>query len=247
MRRKVDLPIQIHPQPNDVTCGPTSLHSVYQYWGDSISLSEVIESCKSLETEGVGRGTLAAMLGSHAQQRGYSATLYTFNLHHFDPTWFDEDGRSNSHSLIEKLRLQASAKSVVDPRFPVGTASYIEFLSLGGRICLQDLTSQLLSDYLLDETPVLVGLSSTYLYRCPREFGPNDDYDDLRGEPCGHFVVLHGYDSETRCVRVADPLADNPGFDGQHYSVSMNRLVPSIMLGVITYDSNVLVIKPRDR
>lgn len=245
MSKCVDLPIQISPQPDYVTCGPTSLHSVYRYWGDSVELREVIDSCKSLATEGVGRGTLAAMLGSHALSRGYEAKLFTFNLHHFDPTWFDEDGDSETRPLMEKLRLQAEAKCVDDPRFGVATAAYLEFLGLGGQIALKDLTSQLLVDYLLEGTPVLVGLSSTYLYRCPREFGPNDDYDDIRGEPCGHFVVLHGYDPKTRCVKVADPLADNPGFDGQHYTVSMNRLVPSIMLGVITYDSNVLVIKPK--
>jgi hypothetical protein len=45
-------------------------------------------------------------------------------------------------------------------------------------------------------------------------------------------------------VYVADPLEDNPAFASRNYTVSMSRLVPAIMLGVLTYDANVLVIEP---
>lgn len=40
-------------------------------------------------------------------------------------------------------------------------------------------------------------------------------------------------------------IPSNPGFDGQRYTVRMNRLIPAIMLGVLTYDSNLLVIEPK--
>ena len=141
--RPAVLPVEILPQPDDETCGPTCLHAVYRYWGDDIALREVVESVRTLTAQ--GRGTLALMLGVHSLGRRYKACLYTFNVH---------------------------------------------------------------------------------------------------GEPAGHFVVLHGYDLRARQVTVADPLADNPGFDSQRYSASMSRLVPSIMLGVLTYDANLLVIKP---
>ena len=78
-----------------------------------------------------------------------------------------------------------------------------------------------------------------------REFGPKDDDDDIRGEPTGHFVVIHGYESKGRVVSVADPLANNPGFQRQRYTVTMSQLVPAIMLGVLTYDANLLVIEPK--
>ncbi len=238
------LPLTILAQPNDETCGPTCLHAVYRYWGDEISLNEVIESSRSLNISGAGRGTLAVMLGVHALTRGYRATLHTFNLNMFDPTWFDQEGEARSSELMRKLEQQRDAKSGADPRFGVATASYIEFLRLGGRITLRDLTTRLISGLIRRQVPVLTGLSATYLYRCAREFGPNDDYDDIRGEPAGHFVVLHGYDSRTRSVSIADPLEDNPGFETQQYRVPMGRLVPAIMLGVLTHDANLLVIEP---
>ncbi|MCA9294520.1 MAG: C39 family peptidase [Phycisphaerales bacterium] len=245
-RSGVVLPVHILPQPDDETCGPTCLHAVYRYWGEDLELEEVIDSARSLNVAGAGRGTLAVMLGIDALTRGYRATLYTFNLHVFDPTWFGPDGSAADDQLAAKLRAQAEAKSVDDPRFRVATESYLEFLKSGGAICFRDLTSRLISGSIRRGTPVLTGLSATYLYRCAREFGPNDDYDDVRGAPAGHFVVLHGYDPEGRRVTIADPLEDNPGFESQQYVVPMGRLVPAIMLGVLTYDANLLIIEPAD-
>jgi hypothetical protein len=34
-------------------------------------------------------------------------------------------------------------------------------------------------------------LSATYLYQTKREF--DNEYDDIRGNPVGHFVVICGY------------------------------------------------------
>lgn len=240
----VVLPVEILPQPNDETCGPTCLHAVYRYWGESVELPEVIETVRSLDFVGAGRGTLAVMLGIHALSRGYKASLFTFNLHVFDPTWFAEDGHSDRDLLIKNLCEQASVKHLHDPRFEVATSSYLEFLRLGGEIRFHDLTSELIEGFIASGRPVLTGLSATYLYRCAREFGPNDDYDDIRGEPTGHFVVLHGYDPVSREVTIADPLEDNPGYVSQSYRVTMGRIVPAIMLGVLTYDANLLIIEP---
>ncbi len=239
------LDIDILPQPDDESCGPTCLHAVYRYWGDRRPLGSVIDSVRSLNKAGAGRGTLAVMLGVHALAQGYAASLYTFNLQMFDPTWFDDRGETDPRLLGDKLAAQVAAKSYEDLRFPVATESYQEFLRLGGAIRFCDLTSELVSDFISAGRPVLTGLSATYLYKCAREFGPNDDYDDVRGEPTGHFVVLHGYDDANRLVRVADPLADNPGFEAQSYDIPLARLVPAIMLGVLTYDANLLVIEPR--
>lgn len=239
------LPLHILPQPDDETCGPTCLHAVYRYWGESLSLEEVVRSARSLNVAGAGRGTLAVMLGTDALERGYEAALYTFNLQVFDPTWFASGDDPDPSFLRDKLLAQGEAKSADDPRFRVATGAYVDFLDRGGRIFLRDLTSALIARFIRSGRPVLTGLSATYLYRCAREFGPNDDYDDVRGTPAGHFVVLHGYEPRKRRVFVADPLEDNPGFEGQWYDVSMNRLVPAIMLGVLTYDANLLVIEPK--
>ena len=65
-----------------------------------------------------------------------------------------------------------------------------------------------------------------------------------RGEPQGHFVVLRGYNPATRRVSVADPLRDNPFDEGQYYQVGIDRLMGALLLGIVTYDANLLVLRP---
>ena len=60
----------------------------------------------------------------------------------------------------------------------------------------------------------------------------------------GHFVVLVGYDKEDRTVLIADPLLPNPAGSGQYYRVDILRLVCAMMLGTLTFDGDLLIIKP---
>ena len=95
------------------------------------------------------------------------------------------------------------------------------------------------------QRPILTGLSATYLYESVRETGDTTLVeDDIRGQPQGHFVVLYGYDPEEREVLVADPLGDNPRYGAHYYRVSLTRLLGAILLGIITYDANLLIVRP---
>lgn len=227
------LHLEILPQPDNVTCGPTCLHAVYRYFNDELSLEEVIREIPQLQ-EG---GTLAVLLGCHALRRGYEATITTCNLQVFDPTWFTPTARP----LEDRLRAQLAVKD--SPKLAVATRGYLEFLRLGGRIQMEDFTGTLIRRHLKREVPILTGLSATNLYRCAREFGPGCEADDIRGVPVGHFVVLCGYDRRERTVLVADPWA-NPSGIGHHYNVSVDHVIRSILLGILTYDANLLVIQP---
>ncbi len=229
------LPFEILPQPDDFSCGPTCLHAVYRYYGDDASLPDVIREVPQLPDG----GTLAVLLACHALRRGYRATVYTYNLQVFDPTWFVP------HEVDLALKLRAQLREKNDPRLVAATHGYLEFLELGGVVRLEDLTASLVRGYLTRGRPILCGLSSTYLYRNPREFGANDDSDDVRGQPMGHFVVLCGYDREARQVLVADPLHENPFDRSLIYPVGIERVLCAILLGVLTYDANLLVIEPK--
>ncbi len=230
-----NLIVEMLPQPDDYTCGPTCLHSVYRYHGDQIDLTQVIAEVGRVE----GGGTLDVFLACHALRRGYAATIYTYNLQLFDPTWF----RPRRADLPDLLRRQMAFKD--SPKLQVATAAYLEFLELGGHLRFEDLTGSLIRKYLSRSIPVLTGLSATYLHRAAREYGPECEPDSVRGEPTGHFVVLCGYHKESREVLVADPLAPNPVAGDNRYVVSMERVICSILLGIVTYDANLLIIEPR--
>lgn len=235
------LQLEMLAQPDDTTCGPTCLHAVYDYYGDAIDLPELIGQVGRLE-EG---GTLAVLLGCHALARGYSATLYTYNLQVFDPTWF-----RHGVDLIDKLRTQRAAKPI--PRLQVATDAYLEYLERGGAIRMETFSVHLLRKYLRAGVPILTGLSATFLYGearervldTPTDAGVTVIPDDIHGMPAGHFVVLCGYDVERREAIVADPLENNPLSRDRKYAVDIDRVFASIMLGVVTYDANLLILKP---
>lgn len=229
------LPVPIKPQPDETTCGPTSLHTIYEYYNDPVALSSVISDVLQLE-EG---GTLGAWLAVDALKRGYKATIYTYNLHLFDPSWFGLEA-ADIHS---KLRQQLTFKH--DQKLVSATEAYLQFLELGGKLRFEDLRPSILRRYLKKKQPVIAGLSATYLYGSKREYGPDLKYDDLRGEPSGHFVVLHGYEPETKMVAIADPLMINPIGDGLQYQLKIDRVINAILLGIVTYDANLIIISPK--
>ena len=232
LRTTLRLPVNILPQPDETTCGPTCLHAIYRYWGRNESLEEVVARTRKLET---GGGTFAVFLACDALSKGFQATIYTYNLMVFDPTWF-----APGVDIAERLRRQRELKT--DRRLQHATEGYLEFLSLGGRLRLTDLSRPLIHGFLRHNMPIVTGLSATFLYRAAREYGPHDIPDDLRGFPSGHFVVISGYNRKERTVLIADPYGP-----AQEYWINIDRVLGAVMLGIVTHDANLLVIQPAAR
>ena len=228
------LPVKMLPQPDETTCGPTCLHAVYRYWGEEVPLAGVIARTRKLEHG----GTFAIFLACDALRQGYQATIYSYNLTVFDPTWF-----APGVDIAERLERQRGEKKH-DARLQHVTDGYLEFLRLGGRLRLTDLSRPLIRGMLRRNLPIITGLSSTYLYRAAREYGPDDVPDDIRGLPAGHFVVIAGYDRKKRSVLVADPYGLHPYSPSHEYWVSIDRVIGAVLLGIVTHDANLLVIYP---
>jgi hypothetical protein len=230
------LPVSILPQPDEATCGATCLQAVYRYWGMDSTLPDLVARMHRLPQG----GTFAVFLAVDALRRGLSANIYTYNLLVFDPTWF-------SGMAAEELseRLQRQRESKPELRLQEVTPGYVEFLRLGGRLRLEDLTLQRLRRILHLRLPIITGLSSTYLYRHPREDDRRDMADDILGSPTGHFVVIAGYDPRRNRMLVLDPYQPHPYGPTHEYWISAARVVGAILLGIVTHDANLLVIHPR--
>lgn len=232
---EAELEFTIEPQPDLTTCGPTCLHAVYRYFGDDVPLADVIRDTYQWED---GGGTLDVFLAVNALRRGYKTTIYTYNVQLFDPTWFNDKGVN----ISEKLLAQAAAKPK-ENRLQIATQGYREFLKLGGKLRFAELTPSLIRQFLKRSVPILTGLSATYLYGDPREMA-SGEADDVSGQPVGHFVVLYGYRQEAREVLIADPDIPNSFAEGHYYSERIERVISSILLGIVTYDANLLIVEP---
>ena len=228
---------KILTQPNDVTCGPTCLYAIYNYYKDRISLDQTIKEVEYLSTG----GTLAVLLGSHALKRNYKVSLFTFDLQIFDPTWFQ-----NKNAIPQKLLEQMKYKK--NKRIKEVSRAYIKFLELGGEIHFEVLSRNLLKKFFIKKLPILTGLSATFLYNSMREYINKSNvsiFDDLIGEPMGHFVILKGFDDEGENILIADPYKGNPISNKNHYKVKTARVLNAIMLSIVTFDANLLIIEKK--
>lgn len=231
----IDLDVRIERQPDYTTCGPTALHALYDYYGDKITLDEVIRETPKLP----GGGTLGVHLAVHALQRGYEAAMWLCSVRHFDPTWFQKPT-----DLLAKLKARGVAKNFAnDPRYGPALESAEQYLTLGGQYVWGDLTPELIAKTLGNGFPILTGTNGTYLYQCSRE--TEAGADDVGGESFGHFIVLSGYRDTDQSVAIADPLLDNPAYGTKYYRVNVFRLIGAIFLGVGSDDGNLLVIRPK--
>lgn len=230
--------LDVRQQPDDVTCGPTCLQAIYAFHGTVLPLDEVISSVRSVDHG----GTLGVLLGQDALERGFDATIYTYNLDIFDPSWFDGPERDLRRELERQLPIRRGLRRRGAIR------AYLEFAESGGTIRHSELTPAMLEEIVRRGHPPITGLSATYLYGCEREVfdGRWSRYDDVHGEPVGHFVVVSGVDPGTGDFRISDPSQDNPLHGSGTYWVSPHRLIGAVFLGVTTYDGNLLVVRPRE-
>jgi len=231
--------IKINTQPDDETCGPTCLHAIYKFYGYDISLKEIVKTVK----RSASGGTLAPYLGLHALERGFTASVLINNMDVFDPSWFEHSEASVNLSI--KLAEQLKYKD--DAGIKQSSLAYQDFLAAGGIIKFKFLSVELLREYFSYNLPIITGLSATYLYNSPREIYENGiaKFDDVKGTPCGHFVIIAGFDEKHNQIVVVDPHRENPLSRNNYYNVSSHRLINAILMGMITYDANLLIIQPK--
>jgi hypothetical protein len=229
---RVGLDVPRFEQPDDLTCGPTCLAAVYSYYGRRCTVEQVIGEIR----RNADGGTLAVYLGLAALEQGYSATLYSYNLRVFDPTWAPLPPSEIGHKLRKRRKYTRSK------RLRRVISAYEDFLRSGGEVRFENLDVGLLSSVLRRGRPMLTGLSATYLYGSARE--RDEEPDDVRGEPVGHFVVVSGYDPVKDRFLVRDPSRLIPFSDTGTYPVESARLFSAILLGDVTYDAVLLEIWP---
>jgi len=221
----------IERQPDDESCGITCLQAVYRYHGVDVALDQLRNEVHHWQTG----GTVAVNLARHALGMGFQATIYTYNVQIFDPTWVELPGEELA------LKLKARQGKIRSKKQKKVIGFYLDFLRKGGNIRFDDLDDELFNRLFERRAPLLVGLSATYLYQSMRETHDCVE-NDIIGNPVGHFVVVTDWDKASRQVLVHDPLRLNPISDSGTYNLPFRKFSNAVMLGSLTYDENLLVI-----
>lgn len=228
--------LKMPPQPDDVSCGPTCLSAVYNFFGMPIPIEQVRKGVTMVP----GGGTSAAYLGLDAMARGFATQIHVYDLNLFDPTWSGLDAKDITAKIQERManmNLNEYAKVMYD--------GYIKFLDKGGKIVMEDITPDTLKRVFDGGAPILACVSDTWLYRSMRDYTTKENKavdDDIKGDPEAHFIVLHGMEGND--ILVADPYAKNPLGPDSYYRISYNKFLHALLLGVLTLDANLLIITP---
>lgn len=225
-------------QPNETSCGPSCLYSIYKMLGAKVSFVKLLSKIQQFQE---GGGTLSVVLGIDAIERGYEVDLHAMNINIFDPSWFQLSKNEIKQKLMQRLLLRKNKKK---EKFVI--RKYIEFIELGGNLIFGDVTSKLLIKHFNNKHILLVGLSATWLYQSKRENSETNVADDITGDPVGHFVLAYQYDKKNRTVFVGDPYPLNPS-KNPFYHVPIERFITSLHLGIYTYDANILIVKQRKK
>lgn len=221
------LRVEIEPQPTIVACGPTCLHAVYRYFGREISIATIVDEVNHKVVEGCFDGAL----GVHAICAGLSARIASVNLRVLDPSWFV------GHGIREAL--VAAGNKTSELSLKNAALAYAAFVNAGGELALGGITFESIVNSISRSIPVIVGLSSTFLYRSRRS-----SITDGEETSVGHFVVVTGVDVKQRMVSIADPLSENPAGLGAYYDLPWDQLLSCICLGALTNDGAALIVWP---
>lgn len=225
------LDLHVSRQRDDESCGITCLQAIYDYYSHPTTLDKLKHEIEHWQTG----GTVAVNLARHALSHGFAAEIYTYNIKIFDPTW----NALEPKELALKLRQRSRKIRSIKQKKVIGF--YQDFLKKGGVLKFDDLNEDLLTKLFQRHKPIICGLSATYLYQNMRET-PDNQEDDIIGQPVGHFVVVTGWDPNSRTVTIQDPLVQNPLSETGTYKLPFTKFSNAVMMGILTYDENLLVI-----
>lgn len=194
-------------------CGPNSLTMLLSYYDSSIKLEEVLKNTPQVKN----LGTFDGWLGVTAIKLGYKVRINSLNIESIPRKW---------HSLkLSNILKKLKTKKTKDKALNHSIKGYSKFIELGGKLIFENINKEMLIKK-LNKGPILIGLSSSYLYK--------------EEKTVGHFVVVNGY--ENNKFSIIDPWHSIPFSKNGRYKLEPNKLINAILLGALTYDCCILEI-----
>jgi len=200
------------------TCGPSSLQQILAYYGIEMDLKKIMRNVK------IYKGGFAFMsdLATYVKKLGFDSKIICYDASIVDPTWSELSKRKIIQKLVKRFKFEKN-----------GIKKLIKFLKVNGKLEIRIPTKELILSYLKKKVPPIICLSSTILRGKSRRY--KGKYDDIKGNPIGHFLVISGYDNGYFIV--TDPSRISKGI----YKVKEDKLLFSWFF----WGGWLLIIKPK--
>lgn len=174
------------------SCGPVSLYNIYEHFGIKTSLHQILNDLKIDDK----KATYPAQLAVDIKKHGLSTILLTSSPRLVAPNWVNHENKE----IIEKL--SKWLKKHKNDKWSGNVKHLLTYLKHNGDILITDLTTKLIDEYLDQGYLVMPCLEDSWIWG-QRKIKGKAEFDDIAGEPRGHFVVVYG--KEDNEYLVSDP------------------------------------------
>jgi len=216
------------------TCGPLCLLNIYNHLGVETTLEKILKDLKINDS----KATYITQLSGHVQKMGLKAVLLMSNPFIISPEWKDLPRKNIIEKLGKWLVYSKSLKSKSDTQVrSLKNAEYlVSYLKNGGDLRIVDLTTKLMDDFLDRRYILLSCLEQSWLWE-KRKIKNKAEFDDIKGQARGHFVVVYGQSGSD--YKVSDPYPTGlPGKEGL-YEINKDKFLVSSLF----WNSSILAIK----
>lgn len=209
-------------------CGPISVYTIHQFFGTTITTAEILKDL-GVSTK---TSTFPSQLAQHLRSFPYDVQLLTSCSYLVSPHWIGKSSLFIAEELQQWL--------VHHKRSPwrKGAQFLRDYLASGGMIKIINLTTHILDEYLEGGYLILACLEESWLWGRRKIVG-KAFFDDVKGSPRGHFVVL--FDGNDHEYAISDPFPTGlPGRSG-NYFVSKD----TVMISILLWGATVVAVKRR--
>ncbi|MBD3280341.1 hypothetical protein GF389_02360 [Candidatus Dojkabacteria bacterium] len=199
-------------------CGPLCLVNIFENLGDKALVEDIMEDLGVTENE----ITYLPQLALYAHKNNLKIKYLQSNPREISPNWKGLESDKYLETL-KKFQEEMDKESI----WKKNLKFLIEYIEAGGEIEVDDLSREKISQYLAEGYVVLAAVEQTWLWG-KRKVKGKIEYDDLKGKPSGHFVVIYKEDGDD--FLVSDPYPT--GLEGKEglYRVSKDTMLVSILV-----------------
>lgn len=241
----IKLNIEIKKQ-KDYECLSACLKAVLAYYNIDILEEEIIEK---ISTDSMKLYDWEFKAGKLAIENGLKVEVHSNVGQILSPSWYNlsQDDlikkveeemqffvyRSENFEKDPKLLTSMCPHKLWAERLTKDVRAMLDFLKIGGVINFSPISKDLISQKLMNDTPVIISHDAAILHRMSR-YG-NGSPDDVKGDNWGHVVVISGDDGDN--FLISDPAG--MFYENKFvYSVDKDLLLESIL----RYNGQLLVI-----
>ncbi len=199
------------------SCGPVCLLNVYRYFGIKTELKDILKELRIDDKT----TTYPAQLASHLLSNGLKTVFINTNPFVVSPSWKN----IRNKELVQKLTkwLKKNKKG----RWEKSAKYLLKYLKKGGEIKICDLSTKMIDEYMAEGYLLICCLEESWIWG-ERKIKGTNKFDDIKGEPRGHFIIL--YDKEGEDYLVSDPYPTGLKNRNGLYKLDKNKLLAATLV-----------------